>query len=72
MKKIKAKLQEPGLFKDKLMEYFDRIIDEVSRVEEQLTKNLGDKLRNINLSELEKQFMKEVESDEQKTSVLAG
>ena len=72
MKKIKAKLQEPGLFKDKLIEYFDRIIDEVSRVEEQLTKNLGDKLRNINLSELEKQFMKEVESDEQKTSVLAG
>ena len=72
MKKIKAKLQEPGLFKDKLIEYFDKIIDEVSRVEEQLTKNLGDKLRNINLSELEKQFMKEVQSDEQKTSVLAG
>ena len=64
MKKIKAKLQEPGLFKDKLIEYFDRIIDEVSRVEEQLTKNLGDKLRNINLSELEEQFMKEVQSDE--------
>ena len=64
MTKIKAKLQEPGLFKDKLIEYFDRIIDEVSRVEEQLTKNLGDKLRNINLSELEEQFMKEVQSDE--------
>ena len=52
MEKIKAKLQEPGPFKDKLIEYFDKIIDEVSRVEEQLTKNLGDKLRNINLSEL--------------------
>ena len=55
-----------------LMEYFDKIIDEVSRVEEKLQKNLGNKLRNINLSELQEQFMKEVQSDEQKTSVLAG
>ena len=52
MKKIKDKLQEPGLFKDKLIEYFDKIIDKISRVEEQLPKNLEEKLRNINLSKL--------------------
>ena len=33
MKKIKDKLQEPGMFKNILIEYFDKIIDEVSRVE---------------------------------------
>ena len=27
LKKIKAKLSEPGTFKDQLMEYFDKIID---------------------------------------------
>ena len=52
MDKIKAKLLQPGLFKNILMKYFDKIIDEISRVEEQLAKNLGEKLKKIDLSEL--------------------
>ena len=52
MKKIKAKLSEPGTFKDQLIEYFDKLIDEISRFQENITKKLEEKLTQINLNEL--------------------
>jgi hypothetical protein len=50
IKKITGKIQEPIDNKNKLIEQFDIIIDEISRIEDKFTKIFQEKLAYINLT----------------------